>query len=341
MKKNILSRTLLLTLAAGLTILTGCGSSQFTTQSSSDAGSSSVSSDSSSATVKSGKAKEGTVRIGSKDFTENEVVAEIYALALEDAGYKVQRTFDISSSLIHTSLISDDIDLYPEYTGTGLISILKEDPITDPQKVYDEVKKQYADRFDVTWLDYAPGNDGQGLFISKEASDKYGITTISELQKHASELNFASQGEFDQREDGLPRLNDVYGEFKFKSTKVYDNSLKYQVVASGEADVAPAYTTEGALSETDKYVLLDDDKQAWPPYNLAPVVRNDALSLNPEIADTLNAVDKTLTTEVLTKLNAEVDIDKKEYEDVAKSYYDSIADSIPAAASGSSSSSVS
>lgn len=166
MKKNILSRTLLLTLAAGLTILTGCGSSQFTTQSSSDAGSSSVSSDSASATVKSGKAKEGTVRIGSKDFTENEVVAEIYALALEDAGYKVQRTFDISSSLIHTSLISDDIDLYPEYTGTGLISILKENPITDPQKVYDEVKKQYADRFDVTWLDYAPGNDGQGLFIS-------------------------------------------------------------------------------------------------------------------------------------------------------------------------------
>ena len=214
--------------------------------------------------------------------------------------------------------------MYPEYTGTGQISILKEDPITDPQKVYDEVKKQYAEKFDATWLDYAPGNDGQGLFISKAASDQYGITTISQLQEHASELNFASQGEFDQREDGLPRLEEVYGAFNFKSTKVYDNSLKYQVVGSGEADVAPAYTTEGALSETDKYVLLEDDKQAWPPYNLAPVIRNDALSLNPDVADTLNAVDAELTTEVLTKLNAQVDIDKQEYEDVAKAFYDSI-----------------
>ena len=105
--------------------------------------------------------------------------------------------------------------------------------------------------------------------------------------------------------------------------------------------MAPAYTTEGALSETDKYVLLEDDKQAWPPYNLAPVVRNDALSLNPDIADTLNAVDKTLTTEVLTKLNAEVDIDKKEYEDVAKSYYDSIADSLSDSTSDSASTSAS
>lgn len=324
MKKNSISRFLIVALASGLTVLTGCGSSQFTSRSASASGSSAVSSASAAVGVKSGKAKKGVIRVGSKDFTENEVVAEIYALALEDAGYQVERTFDISSSLIHTSLISDDIDLYPEYTGTGLISILKEDPITDPQKVYDEVKKQYAEKFDATWLDYAPGNDGQGLFISRAVSDQYGITTISQLQQHASELNFASQGEFDQREDGLPMLKEVYGDFNFKSTKVYDNSLKYQVVGSGEADVAPAYTTEGALSETDKYVLLEDDKQAWPPYNLAPVVRNDALSLNPDVADTLNAVDEKLTTEALTKLNARVDIDKQEYEDVAKAFYDSI-----------------
>ncbi|MGN0364259.1 MAG: glycine betaine ABC transporter substrate-binding protein [Bilifractor sp.] len=328
MKKNFLSRFTALALTSSFVFLAGCGSSQFSTGSTSSvsgtSSSSSVQSSSASAQVKSGKAREGTLRVGSKDFTENEIVAEIYALALEDAGFKVERTFDISSSLIHTSLISDDIDVYPEYTGTGLISILKEDPITDPQQVYDEVKKQYASKFDVTWLNYAPGTDGQGLFISKKVSDEYGITTISDLQKHASELNFASQGEFDQREDGLPRLNEVYGTFNFKSTKVYDNSLKYQVVSSGEADVAPAYTTEGALSETDKFVLLKDDKQAWPPYNLAPVIRNDALKLNPKAEEVLNSVDEKLTTEVLTKLNAEVDIDKKEYEDVAKEFYDSI-----------------
>ena len=82
-----------------------------------------------------------TIRVGSKDFTENEIVAELYALALEDAGYEVDRIFDIAGSVIHTSIVNDEIDLYPEYTGTGLISILQLDPITDPQEVYDTVKE--------------------------------------------------------------------------------------------------------------------------------------------------------------------------------------------------------
>ena len=96
-----------------------------------------------------------TIRIGSKDFTENLVVAEIYALALEDNGYKVQRVSNISSSLIHRSLINKEIDLYPEYTGTGLLSILKEPMETDSQKVYETVKKDYEKKFKVTWLKYA------------------------------------------------------------------------------------------------------------------------------------------------------------------------------------------
>lgn len=273
-------------------------------------------------------AKEGTIRIGSKDFTENEIVAELYAIALEDAGFKVDRTMDIASSVIHQSIVSDEIDLYPEYTGTGLISILGLKAENDPDKCYSLVKEEYQKKFDLVWLDYAQANDGQGLFISKTASDRYGISSISDLQEHASELRFASQGEFDQREDGMPGLSKVYGEFSWKSSKIYDNGLKYQVIEQGEADVAPAYTTEGKLSETEKFVLLEDDKKCWPPYNLAPVVRAELLEKYPKIKEVLDAVNAGLDTKTLTALNAKVDVEHEEYEEVAAEYYASIKNSL-------------
>ena len=108
-----------------------------------------------------------SVIVGSKDFTENEIVAEIYALALEDAGFTVERKMNIAGSVVHTSITSGEIDIYPEYTGTGLISILQMDALTDQQEVYDTVKAAYDEQFGITWLDYAEANDGQGLFIAK------------------------------------------------------------------------------------------------------------------------------------------------------------------------------
>ena len=301
---KLLKTMLALTLITALTavLLAGCGSAP-------------------AASEGGGK---GTIVVGSKDFTENEVVAEIYALALEDAGYTVERKMDIASSVIHTSIVSGEIDLYPEYTGTGLLSILKLDLLTDPDEVYETVKDAYEDQFRLTWLDYAQANDGQGLFISRRASDQYGVTTISDLQANAESLRFASQGEFDQREDGIPGLEALYGPFNWKSSKVYDNGLKYEVVDQDEADVAPAYTTEGRLVETDKFVLLEDDKGMWPPYNLAPVVRDEVLAEYPDIADVLNAVSAALDTETVTALNARVDIDKEDYADVAADYFASL-----------------
>ncbi|MEX2783971.1 glycine betaine ABC transporter substrate-binding protein [Streptococcus sp. H49] len=267
---------------------------------------------------------ETTIRIGSKDFTENLVVAEIYALALEDADYKVERVANISSSLIHETILNDEIDLYPEYTGTGLLTILGEELETDPEKVYETVKRQYEEQFQLTWLDYAEANDSAGLAIRKETADKYNIKTISDLQKNAGNIRMASQGEYEEREDGLPALEKVYGKFNWQSSKVYDNSLKYQVLENNEADVTPAYTTEGQLAETDKFLILEDDKHVWPPYNLAPVVRDTILEANPEIKTILNKLSARLDTETVTKLNAQVDVEGKEYVDVAKDFYSSI-----------------
>ncbi|MBQ6569992.1 MAG: glycine/betaine ABC transporter substrate-binding protein [Clostridia bacterium] len=278
--KFIRAFALVLTLALGISLFAGCST----------------------------KSAANTIRVASKDFTENEIVAEVYALALEDAGFDVKRVFDVGSSVIHTSITSNEIDIYPEYTGTGLISILGKDPITDPQAVYDTVKKEYEQQFKITWLDYSAANDGQGLVIRTAVAQEYGIKTISDLQKYASELRFASQGEFDKRSDGIPALEATYGPFNWKSSKVYDNSLKYEILANDEADVAPAYTTEGRLTE-EQFTLLEDDKKVWPPYNLAPVVRDEILKAHPEIAEVLNKVSAAFTTENITALNARVDID--------------------------------
>lgn len=263
------------------------------------------------------------VRIGSKDFTENYILAEIYALALEKAGFEVQREFGLASSLVHTTLVNDEIDLYPEYTGTGLLSVLQLPLETDPQKVYDTVKAEYENQFDLVWLDYAKANDGQGLVITTKAAAEYGIRTISDLQKNADKLRFASQGEFDLREDGIPGLEKVYGKFNWLSSKVYDNSLKYEVLKNDQADVAPAYTTEGQLTDP-QFTLLEDDLYVWPPYNIAPVIRKSVLDANPEIAEILNAVNTKIDTPTITGLNAKVDIDKEEYEDVAADFFASI-----------------
>ncbi|WP_331666091.1 glycine betaine ABC transporter substrate-binding protein [Lacrimispora sp.] len=270
-----------------------------------------------------GSGDQKAIKIGSKNFTENLILGEIYALALEDKGFKVERVFDIASSVVHTSLVNGDIDLYPEYTGTGLLAVLKLPLETDPQKVYDIVKEEYAKKFNVVWLNYAQANDGQGLVITTEASEKYGIKTISDLQKNAAKLRFASQGEFDVREDGIPALEATYGKFDWASSKVYDNALKYEVLAAGEADVAPASTTEGNLIDP-KFTLLEDDKAVWPPYNIAPVVRKEVLDANPDIAEILNAVNTKIDIKTITELNAEVDVNKREYEEVGKKFYDSI-----------------
>ena len=263
------------------------------------------------------------LRIGAKNFTENLIVSEIYALALEDKGYKVERVPNIASSIIHTALVNGEIDLYPEYTGTGLLAILKKDLLTDPTQVYDTVKVEYLKQFNLVWLNYSSANDGQGLVIRTDVANELGIKTISDLQKQANEIRFASQGEFDKREDGIPGLEKAYGKFNWKSSKVYDNGLKYEVLASNEADLAPASTTEGQLTKS-QFTLLIDDKHVWPPYNLAPVIRKNILDAHPDIADILNKISASLDTKQITKLNAEVDVEKREYEEVAKQYYDSI-----------------
>jgi osmoprotectant transport system substrate-binding protein len=262
-----------------------------------------------------------TIKVGSKDFTESLILGELYSLALEQAGYKVERKLNLGSAVVHNSLVSGDIDFYPEYTGTGLLSILKAAPKFDAKEVYDEVASQYKERFKLIWLNPSAANDSQGLVITRKAADQYQIRTISDLQKNASTIRFASQGQFDERADGLPALVKAYGEFNFKERRIYDNGIKYDVLHNDKADIAVAYTTEGELSK-DEFVVLEDDKHVWPPYNIAPVIRQDVLEKNPEIKDILNKITAKLDNKTVIGLNAEVDIKKREYAEVAKEFFD-------------------
>ncbi|MDR3225166.1 MAG: glycine/betaine ABC transporter substrate-binding protein [Clostridiales Family XIII bacterium] len=335
--KNPLKRALMLALALAMVFtLAACGSGG-SSDGAAGSDASAVAGDASSATEDTSAATsesadsasgQGTVRIGTKDFTENLILGELYALALEDkGGLTIDRKFSLASSAVHQALIDDEIDLYPEYTGTGLLSVLQLPLETDAQKVYDTVKKAYKEQFDLVWLSYAAANDGQGLAVTKEISDKYGIKTISDLQKNAENIRFISQGEFDEREDGIPGLEKVYGPFKWKSSSILDNALKYTTLKNGDGDAIPAYTTEGNLVDQD-FVLLEDDKHVWPPYNIAPVVRAGTLESYPQIEEILDKVDALIDTPTITQLNAQVDIDKKEYAEVAKEYYDAIKDKI-------------
>lgn len=273
---------------------------------------------------KEGGSEKNVIRVGSKDFTESLIVGEIYALALEDAGYQVERNLNIAGSVIHTAITEDDIDLYPEYTGTALLSVLQMEMNSDPDEVYETVKKAYHEKFDLTWLKSSKVNDTNGLAIRTETAEKYGIRTISDLQANADKVSLCSQGEFEYREDGIPGLEKIYGKFDFKSVNVYDSGLKYQILEKGEEDVCPAYSTDAQLVNTDKFSYLEDDKHFWPPYYLAPVVKNNILKANPEIEEILNYVSGKLDTETVIGLNAKVDIEKQEYEETAKEFYESI-----------------
>ncbi len=270
------------------------------------------------------KKNDNVIRIGSKDFTESLIVAEIYALALEDAGYTVERKLNIAGSVVHSAITGGDIDLYPEYTGTGLLSVLKMEMDSDPDVVYNTVKEEYEKRFGITWLDSTAINDRNGIAIRTQAAEQYGIYTMSDLQKYAPELRVCSQGEFEYREDGLPGLAKVYGEFSFKSIKVYDNGIKYQILENDEADVCPGYSTDAQLVNRDKFTYLEDDKGFWPPYYLAPIVRDEVLEANPGLAEVLNKVSAKLDTDTIVALNAKVDIDHLEYDEVARAFYESI-----------------
>jgi osmoprotectant transport system substrate-binding protein len=260
------------------------------------------------------------IRVGSKNFTESIVVAEIYAAALEHAGIAVERRLDLGSTQIALAAMArGDIDLYPEYTGTALIDVLHHAPISDPREIYQTVKDAFRKSYDLEWLVPSPMNDSQGIATTRALADRYRLQTLSDLAGRAPQLRLATIPEFLSRSDGLPGLQRRYGGFAFKSVHTYDIALKYQALLTGAADVATAFTTDGTIA-SQHLVVLRDDKHLWPAYNVAPVVRHETLARDPRIAAILNAVSPSITDAKASQMNAAVEDGKRDPADVAAEF---------------------
>lgn len=260
-----------------------------------------------------------TIRVGSKQFTEQLIIGNMYALLLEDAGYTVDRKLNLGgTAVVHQALVSGELDMYAEYTGSALAAILKLPIDTDPQKVYDTVKSEYDKQFHLTFLDPIGFNNTYAIAMRKDRAAELGITKISDLKGKADQLTIAGSQEFMSRADGLPGLEAAYG-IKFKDSKGMDSGLVYQAVDAKQVDIASGNSTDGRLGALN-LLMLKDDLPFFPPYYLAPVVRQDTLAKDPNLEAVLNKLAGKIDEATIAALNLKVDQDKMEPEDVARTF---------------------
>ena len=265
-----------------------------------------------------------TVTIGSKNFTEQFILGEIYSQALEAAGFTVKKQLNLGSELIaYKALQGGKIDAYPEYTGTALTSffdVKTTDVPRDADQAYEQTKEGFAEK-DITALPQTPFENTFRLGMTKETNEKLGgIKTTSELKGKESDLSISGFPECKQRNDCLIGVEETYD---LKFGKFVASEQKYQVLDSGDADIAFVFTTDGDLA-SGKYVTIDDDKKFFPPYNITFAIRNEALeTIGPDGQKVIEEVQKPLTEKVMQELNARVDVDKKKPDEVAKAYLQS------------------
>ena len=257
-----------------------------------------------------------TVRIGSKNFTEQEILGELVAQLIErHTDLKVERRFGLGGTdICHAALCGGELDLYIEYTGTALLNILKYEVINNPDHAFRTVAKAYRDRYDLEWLPPIGFNNTYAITVRGTTANELDLATISDLHQQADRLQGGFTSEFMERPDGYPGLRKTYG-FKLGSTVDLDPGLMYQAIAKGQVDVICAFSTDGRISEYDLRVL-DDDRHFFPPYDAAPVVRRELLQNHPEIRDALIALTGTLSNNDMRQMNHAVDVLKQEPADV-------------------------
>ena len=263
-----------------------------------------------------------SLTIGSKNFTEQKVLGEIYAQGLEAAGYTVNKDLNLGDEKTALAAVkSDQISAYPEYTGTALLSFFgkKADQLPkDPQAAYEEAKKDFEAQ-GLTALPPTPFTSSNEVAVTKETADKLGLKNISDLKGKSQDLTLYGSPECRQRLDCLLGLQQVYG-LKFKKFVPVDIARRHEVLTSGRADVSIVFTTDPQIQRENE-VLLEDDKGMFPPYNSTLVMKKEtADKAGPDLPKTVDLIQKQLTDENMQELNARVDLDKKDPAEVAKEY---------------------
>lgn len=262
-----------------------------------------------------------TITIGSKDFSENIVLGEIFAQLIEaKTDLKVVRKLNMGGTFVNFEAIKNgQIDLYPEYTGTALTAQLKMDVITDAEETYRIVSEEFDRQFNIKWLEPLGFNNTYTLAITNEIYEKYGIETFSELATISENLVFGAEHEFFDRQDGFDGLVQTYG-MKFKGEpKKMNASLKYQAMGSKDIDVTDAFATDGQIIQYN-LKILKDDKNFFPPYYAAPIIRKEVLEKYPELEEILNSLAGLIDDETMTELNYKIDVENQDIKKVAENF---------------------
>ena len=244
------------------------------------------------------------ITVGSKLDPEAQLLGEMYVLLLQKAGYTVNPKLALGMTpVVFAALKSGAIDLYPEFTATGL-NLLNVTSAFDPTKDYQTVKSDFEQQYHITWLNMAPLNDGYALCTSQAASQKLSVTNLSQLAPKVSQLTLATQS------DGVTFFDDLKATYgfdtsSFKAVKKVDYAIGFAAVKSGAADLTECYTTDGSVT-TQNFIFITDDKHGFPEFHPAPIVRDSVLQSDPGIAAALNPLAPDLTTDVSISLQQQV-----------------------------------
>jgi osmoprotectant transport system substrate-binding protein len=265
-----------------------------------------------------------SIGVGSKNFSEELLLGEMYSSLLEHANYRVTRKLNLGgTNIAMASIQRGEIDVYPEYTGTALLAELKLQPLHDRALVFRTVQRMYEERYGLIWLEPAPMNDTQALATTRATATQLGLWTLTDCARLAPRLRLGAVPEFTDRPDGLPGLQKAYGGFHFASITLIDIGLKYTALLDHQVDVVVAFGTDGQI-DADHLIVLTDDKHFFPPYQVAPVVRRDALAHYPEIPRALNPLAPHLTDAAMRRLNWRVDGNHEDPADVAADFLNAI-----------------
>lgn len=263
---------------------------------------------------------EKVIRIASKDFTEQQVLAHMFSDLIEDrTELSVERKINLGGTQVCFSAIqSNAIDMYIDYSGTAYGDTLDYPPITDMEEVYNTVKSDFKEQFNIEVLKQIGFNNTYVLAVAKETAEQYDLKTISDLSKVASKLAIGSTLEFLNREDGLLGLTKHYN-FNFKDSIGLDGSPRYVALVNKETDVVDAFSTDGLLKKFE-LVTLEDDKNFFPPYYAIPLVREEIVEKYPEIVPVIEELGGVLTDDIMVELNYKVDELQMEPDVVAKEF---------------------
>ena len=255
---------------------------------------------------------EKRISVGGKNFTEQYLLSEMTAFLLEEEGFKVKQMNNLGSTVVRKALENNQVDLMWEYTGTALITYMKQDPIADPDKTFEKVKDLDA-KNDIHWMNMSRVNNTYALAMTKEKAEELDIHSISDLgvyiNEHPDELTIASDAEFANRQDGLPGVEEKYGfDFGAQNIKQMDIGLTQRALDKGQVDVSVAFETDATIRDYG-LVTLEDDKQFFPPYRAAVSVNKDILKKYPEIEEITGRLAEKLDSEIMRELNYKVDIE--------------------------------